>query len=238
MTVLDCRDVSAETLGHYVARTLPGVAVTAFEEHLVGCSRCQSRLRDAVALRKVLRGAIAAAPPRVLVRVRARWMVPLAAAASIGVIWFVAGSPSPLARLGAMAAAPPLAVMPVRTVGDSAATWVESALAAYRAGRFGEAALLLGRADSLRPAPATRYYRGAALLMAGDSRGAIGALQPLADTDESSFAAEAHFLMAKAWLRLDQADSALAQLARVSGAGHPLTPIAAALAESVRVVAR
>jgi len=238
MKALNCRDVSAELLGRYVAGTLEDIVAVVFEGHLVGCARCQSRLRDAVALRKVLRGAVAAAPPRRLVRARAHWMVPLAAAASIGVIWLAAARPSPLVRLGGMADAPPLAVMPVRTDGDSIAAWVGRGLNAYRAGRFGEAALFLGRGDSLQPAPATKYYRGAALLMGDDPRGAIAALESTAGSDADPFAAEAHFLMAKAWLRLGQADSALAQLARLTVAGHPLTQVAAALAESVRVVRR
>ena len=238
MTALDCRDVSAELLGRYVAGTLEDSAVVVFEGHFVGCARCQSRLRDAVALRKVLRGADATAPTRLLVPVRARWMVPLAAAASIGVLWLVAAPPSPLVRLGGMAEAPPLAVMPVRTDGDSVAAWVGRGLNAYRAGRFAEAALFLGRGDSLQPAPATKYYRGAALLMGDDPRAAVAALESTADSDDAPFAAESRFLMAKAWLRLGRADSALAQLARLTGAGHPLTPVAAALAESVRVARR
>lgn len=239
MTTLGCGDFSAEALGRYVSGTLEEDAARPFEEHLVGCSRCQGRLRNAVALRKVLRGSKSLASRAEPRRAALRWITPLAAAAGIGAIWFAAATrPAPLVRLGALAGAPPVAVMTVRTNGDSIAAWVGRGLDAYRAGRFAEAALLFGRADAPQPSPGTRYYHGASLLMAGDSRGAIDALSSLAEDDAAPFGAEARFLLAKAWLRLGQADSALTQLERIPRSGHPLAPIAAALAESVRVVIR
>ena len=237
MTAPPCRDVGADVAPRYVAGTLEPEAVVAFELHMVDCAACQQALREAAALRKVLRTTEGArATPRP-VRRHLQWAVPLAAAAAV-TIWLAQPRETPLARLGRVGAAPALGVLPVRGDADSAASLVQRGVTEYLAGHYREAAHRFAESDSLSPSEAAAFYRGVSALLGGDAAGAIAVLRRLMRSPDDPYAAEAHFYSAKAWLRQGRADSALVHLAAMPAGRGALATHAAALADSVKAVMR
>ena len=108
-------------------------------------------------------------------------------------------------------------------------------MAAYGAGRYAEAARALDAVATEDRTPALAFYLGVARLLSGRPREAISVLRSI--SPESPYSTEARYYLAKAWLRLSAADSALAALARVP-ADATMAPHAAALADSVRKVDR
>jgi len=221
-----------ERVHRYVAGTLELDAVAQFETHLLGCAECQAAVREGVSVAAALRRVSAPVVDSVRAwRRRLWWTVPLAAAA--GILWFVVSRESPLERLGRVAEAPAFAAVPVRGDGDSLTELVDSGMAAYGRGRYRVAASLLGSVPVDRRTPGVRFYLGIATLLGAKAEEAI---RLLADVpSESPYADEAHFFRAKAWLRLERADSALVELASVAGT-VALAARAAALADSVREV--
>ena len=246
MTGPPCHLVGADVVPRYVAGTLESDAVEPFELHMVDCATCQRAIREAAALRKVLRKVQdkvqgttegARATPRPMRR-RLPWVVPLAAAAAVTAIWLVRPSDAPVERLGRLAGAPALDVLPVRGDPDSVALLVRQGIDAYHAGRYPEAARLFARADSLSPSESATFYRGVSALLGGNAAGAIEVLRRVTSTAGGPYAAEGHFYSAKAWLRQGRADSALVHLATIAAGGGALAAHAAALADSVKAVLR
>ncbi len=224
-----------ERVHRYVAGTLELENVAQFEAHLLGCAECQAAVREGVAVAAALRRI--SAPVAESAKVRRRhlwWAVPLTAAAA-GALWLVVGREGPLAELGRVAEAPPFAGVPVRGDADSASRLADSGMAAYGAGEYVEAARLLGAVPEEVRTAGLRFYLGVSLLLTDAPRDGA---RHLADVSaDSPYAAEAHFYRAKAWLRLGQADSALAELAAVE-AGTSIGAHAAALADSVQEARR
>ena len=68
------------------------------------------------------------------IRRRLQWVVPLAAAAAVTAIWLGWPPEAPFARLGRLAGAPALAVLPVRGGADSGGLLVRQGMDAYHAG--------------------------------------------------------------------------------------------------------
>jgi hypothetical protein len=223
-----------ERVHRYVAGTLELENVTQFEAHLLGCAECQAAVREGVAVAAALRRISAPAVDlRSVHRRRLWWAVPLAAAA--GALWLVVGREGPLARLGRVAEAPVFAGVPVRGDADSLSRLADGGMAAYGAGRYGEAVRLLAAVAAEDRTPALSFYLGLATLMSGDPAAAVHVLHEV--PDGSPYAAEAHFYSAKAWLQSGRGDSALAHLAAVQTEAR-IAARAAALADSVREVLR
>ena len=242
MTGPPCHLVGADVVPRYVAGTLEPDAVEPFELHMVDCATCQRAIREAAALRKVLRKVQrttegARATPRPMRR-RLQWAVPLAAAAAVTAIWLARPSDAPVERLGRLAGAPALDVLSVRGDPDSVALLVQQGIDAYHSGRYPEAARLFARADSLSPSESATFYRGVSALLGGNAAGAIEVLRRVTSTAGGPYAAEGHFYSAKAWLRQGRADSALVHLATIAAGGGALAAHAAALADSVKAVLR
>jgi hypothetical protein len=108
-------------------------------------------------------------------------------------------------------------------------------MAVFTAGRYREAARLLGAVAPEDRTPALSFYLGVATLLGGDPAGAVAVFGQV--PAESPYAPEAHFYSAKAWLQSGRGDSALTQLAAVP-ASTRIAAHAAALADSVREVVR
>jgi len=123
----------------------------------------------------------------------------------------------------------------VRVDPDSATALADQGIAAYESGDFARAAALLGSAAGLDPTPAVHFFLGIARLKAGAADSALVALRGALDPPGNPYAAEARFYLAKAWLALGQADSALAQLAAVPP-DAAIAARAAALADTRREV--
>lgn len=220
----------ADAVHRYVAGTLEGEAGDAFEVHLLECEACQRAVRDGTAVAAALRVAVPGRRRAVL-----PWVVPLAAAAA-AVAWLVWPRPDPVRALGRVGAVPAFDGLAVRAGPDSATTLADQGMAAYAAGEFARAAALLGAAAALDPTPAVHFFLGIARLKAGARDSGLVALRAALEPPGNPYAPEARFYLAKAWLALGRADSALAQLEAVPADAGALRPRAAALSDSIREV--
>lgn len=224
-----------ERVHRYVAGTLEPEAVAEFEIHMLGCAKCQAAVREGATVSSALRRLTSAqAPAASGARRGFWWTVPLGVAAA-GALWLVVRGDAPLERLGRVSTAPAFAGVPVRGDVDSVSQLADSAMTAYAAGRYREAARLLGTVTAADRTPALSFYFGLATLMSGDPAGAVNVLHEV--PDGSPYAAEAHFFSAKAWLQWGHGDSALVQLGAVPAEAR-IAAHAAALADSVRGVLR
>ncbi|UCF21656.1 MAG: tetratricopeptide repeat protein [Gemmatimonadota bacterium] len=111
-------------------------------------------------------------------------------------------------------------------------------MAAYARGDYRDAAELLSAALEAAPSPGVSFYLGIARLEAGPAESALDAFRAALDPPKNPYAADAHFYLAKAWLRLGEADSALAHLNAVPPSAARLHDQASALADNVREVIR
>lgn len=221
-----------DVVARYVAGTLPDSERRDFELHLLDCASCQRDVREGVAIRGALRNdPEAARAPRPFRVARSRWIgiAGMAAAAAIVVVAVRPRAPD----LASLPSAPRIASVDVRG-GDTRMLRTDSAVAAYAAGDYQRARPLLQAVLDSAFDPALAFYAGHAALADGDARGAVRLLaQLLADTASARratpFRGDAAYVLAKAWLRLREPDSALAALQASS------TPAARALADSIRV---
>ena len=220
----NCAIARTDRVQAYVAGTLPEAERDAFEVHILECAECRTLVREGAALRVALREAVAAPAPR-----RTGWWIAGSLAAAAVVAFFFLRPADPLARLARVEPPAPFAGMRVRDAGDSTALRVDSGMALFNAGRYGEAAARLGPAAA--DAPAATFYLALSLLLAGRPADAIAPLAAAAHA-QTPYAAEARLYLAKAWLRSGRADSALAAL----GAADPGDRAARALADSIRAV--
>lgn len=224
-----------ERVHRYVAGALEPDAVAEFETHLLGCAECQAAVREGAAVSGALRRATVAGTAAASGQRRTFWWaVPLGVAAA-GALWLVASRQTPLERLGRVSTAPAFAGVPVRGDADSASRLADSGMAAYGAGRYREAARLLGVVAAADRTPAISFYLGLATLMSGDPVTAVHVWHEV--PEGSPYAAEARFYSAKAWLQSGQGDSALVQLTLVPAEAR-IAAHAMALADSVREVLR
>ncbi len=233
-TILSCPTArDGDTVHRYVAGTLNLSEVEAFEIHLLECASCQEVVREGVAIRQALsnRGSTSLRPRFLL------WGAPIAAVAAMAT-WLVLRAVDPLARLGRVDVVPGFEGLAVRAEADSGAALVDRGMAAYLAGDFQEAAQLLDEASELDAAPAVHFFLGIARLKIGTNAEAIVALALATEPRDNPYAAEAHLYLSKAWLRLGNADSALAHLGSVSSTSSDVSVHAEALGDSVRQVLR
>jgi tetratricopeptide (TPR) repeat protein len=160
----------------------------------------------------------------------------LAAAAMVA--WLLLPSTDPIARLGRVGSAPRFEGLPVRAEPDSLTVLEDRAMAAYAARDYRRAAVLLDSASAAHHGPAVPFFLGIARLKTGFARDALEALGRALEPPRNPYVAEARLYRAKAWLALLQADSALAELARVPADAGATLVHAQALADSVREALR
>jgi tetratricopeptide (TPR) repeat protein len=203
-----------------------------FEIHLLECAECQREVAEGAAIRV----ALLASPvegagwlPRRLLS----WVVPLAAAAALAT-WFLLPADDALSRLGGVGAAPGLVSLPVRAGSATAASAADRGMEAYREGEYRKAVELLQEAAASERGPGVRFFLGLSQLLSGSPREATASLRAALEPEGNPYAAEANFYLAKAWLRLGNADSALSRLGAVSPGSGETRSRAEALADSVR----
>jgi tetratricopeptide (TPR) repeat protein len=212
----------------YVAETLEQDELERFEIHLLDCLICQEAVRQGVALRAALREP-AGGSRRWPV---AAWTLPLAAAAALA-LWFFLPSEGALERLGQVDPMPAFAGLPIRAPADSGAQLSDRGLAAYQAGDYRRAAELLADAFERDTSPAVGFFLGVTQLKTGTPSRALESLAAARQPLGNPYAAEASLYLAKAWLQLGQADSALASLASIPSSAGATFQHARALADSV-----
>ena len=224
---------SADTIQRYVAGVAGGEELRTLELHLLACAACEAAVRQGAAIRAGLLAidddTAAPASPRGW---RRRATIPLAtllAAASLIVI--VAKRDDGMQRLGRADAVAPFVPLSVRAPATETDRLVDSAMTLYRARQLAEATVLLARAAARDSSAGVVFYLGAAALASGSPREALDPLRRSAGETGSPYAADAGVLLAKAWLQLGNADSAVAVLTRSMD-----DPDARALLDSVRAL--
>ena len=221
-----------ELIHRYVAGTLEPVETEAFEIHLLECQRCQRAVREGAWVAAGLRRH----RPRWW-GATLRWTVPIAAAAAA--LWLLLVTDSnPLAQLGRIDPVPQFDGLPVRPALDSATALVDQGMEAYRAGAFDRAAEFLAAAAAREPSPGIQFFLGIARLKTGNVGAGASALITALEPPGNPYAAEARLYLAKAWLALGDADSALTHLAAIGSGPGAVQSHAAALADSIRRVSK
>ena len=220
--------IDPDTVHRYVAGTLDEAQVDEFEIHLLTCAACQADVRSGAAVA----AALAAQPTHRALQRRTlwRWAVPLAAAATLVIVMQRGGD---IEQLGGVSDAPSFEALPVRNAATAEAQLADSGFAAYARGDHARAAELLAQATR-EPDSGVAFFLGMSRLMSGDERGAIDALRTALHPAGNVYEAEAHFYLAKAWLRAGAADSALSHLGRIPASDIRVGAHARALADSVR----
>lgn len=219
------REHDDDRVAQYVAGTLPPDDVEDFEQHLLACSSCRDMVRIGAATRSAL--VASDAHPR---RRRVLQFAWLPAAAVIVLAVLATRRESRWNALGSVQAAP-FAGAPLRPSVDSTTALVDSGMRAYQAADFAEATAKLRRAARADSSPALRFFLGVSLLMRNDAAAAIQALRDIPVA--SPYAHEAAYYAAKAWVRLQRPDSAIAVIERMS-AGLPVPKALQAFADSLR----
>jgi hypothetical protein len=226
-----------EVAQQYAAGTLDANAAAAFEDHMVGCERCQNEVRMSVGLRRAMR----ATRPIQRRRGVIGGIAVLLAATIVGFLVVPSGRDRALAELGQVSDPPAYEPMSVRTLSQraSADSLFASAMSAYAERRYPEAAAGLRRArDAGADTVRSTFYLASADLMSGHPRQAADEFGRViaAGAAASPYLAEAHLYRARALLRLGRADDALADLAAVEPDDAPLRASADSLASRVRQV--
>ncbi len=228
-----CGMAEARDLVHrYVAGTLEPDELDRFEAHLLECLACQEAVRQGAAVRAALREP--AAGSRRLPT--AAWTLPLAAAAALA-LWILLPSEGALERLGGVDPIPGFSGLPIRTPADSGVLLADQGMAAYQAGDYASAAELLHGAFERDSSPAVAFFLGVTRLKTGEPSLALESLAAARESD-NAYAAEASLYIAKAWLQLEQADSALSSLAAIPPSTGAINQHARALADSIRQALR
>ena len=239
-----CDDFVARfVMERYVAGKLPESETQAFEEHLLVCDRCQEELRLAAAVREALPAGEEADDEPLVVR-RLPWrgvtagLILAAAAVAAILILPIDRVAGPIAELGRVTQPPIYLGVPVRQAPARPDSVFDAAMSAYSAGDYfgATASLEDALAAGVDPAPA-HFFRGASLLMLDRDRDAAGAFEAVIAAGESPYLAEAHFYLAKALLRMGDANGALVQLASSSGGDSEIAALSRALADSVTALA-
>ncbi len=222
---MTCFIAASDAPARYAAGALDASEVREFEDHLIGCAECQASVRQAATLGAALR----AERPAAQRRLAAALAMAAAAVAVLAVAW----PRDAVRRLGGVDSAPGFQGLTVRADADAMASLADRGMAAYVDGDYAAAARLLGEAagDADAP-PAVHFFLGVSLLMEGDAAGAATALERALRTDDDPYAPEARLYLAKARLRLGDAEGALGELRRVPS-GSAVFPWADALADSV-----
>lgn len=222
-------DMGDDLLHRYVAGALSEAEASDFELHFVDCPSCQRAVREGAAIRAALRRRSSAGRRRKqLVS-----LVPLAAAA-VAAFWLLLPSEDAVQRLGRLDAPPSFRGLSVRAATDRARTLADSGMAAYVEGRYPEATRLLDGAARLEPSPGVSFFLGMSRLLDGEAGDALSALNAALDPADNPYELEARYYLAKAWLRLGEADSALGQLEHIPLDAGTIGVRAVALADSVR----
>ncbi len=221
-----------DAVHRYVAGTLSPTEEERFEIHLLECEECQRAVCEGMVLREALLKRGEGMRWRPLA-----WVSPFAAAAVV-LLWLFLPLESEIERLGHLEAVPVFAPLPVRTGADSATAIIDRGMEHYRAHDFRRAARELAVGARLEPGPGVQFFLGIAQLQTGAPEEAVASLSAALEPEGNPYAAEAHFYLAKAWLRLNEADSALWHLEAITGLVGAIHAAAGALADSVREARR
>lgn len=216
MTIAD-QHPELEQAHDYAARRLDPSAAAAFEDHMLGCERCQTEVRLAVGLQQIVRHNRLAPSRR-----RVQWVAGTTALLAAGIAAFVVLNPGPhrdLLPLGQVITQPAYLGMSVRSSPKRGDSLFNTAMTDYNARRFVAAAsgLRAALAAGVDSVPA-EFFMASAELMAGhpDVAARDYARVIAAGPAAAGYLSDAHLYRAKALLQLGRADDALTELAIIS----------------------
>jgi hypothetical protein len=223
-----------ETAHRYAAGLLDAAAAIAFEDHLLGCEECQTEVRFAAALPRVIHAA-----PRAT---RAWWIGGVTVALAAGLVAFFVlprGNDAKIASLGHVTEPPMYIGMNVRASPAHGDSLFASAMRKYVAGRYEAAAselriALAAGADTVT----STFFIASSELMAGDAERSVDDFARViaAGSSAKPYLPESHLYRARALLRLRRSSDALADLAAVGDDDAGVAARARALADSVRQI--
>lgn len=223
----------------YVGQRLSDVETATFEEHLVGCRACQADVKLATALAHQLVGHNVKRAPRVGGTVQRRAIIGTLALAAGLLLVVTRPDPgvNPYEELGDVSSPPPYGGVGVRSTVNVGDSLFARAMAAY-----GNANYLVA-ADGLRAArnagvdsAVTTFFIGVSMLLAGDPRTAEAELSAASAMSSGLYTGEAHYYLAKSFLRSGKPEDALRHLEMASQSASLTSSAARALADSVREI--
>lgn len=223
-----------ETVARYVAGTLEGDAVATFEVHLLECRTCEAAVREhATVAAGVRRTAIpgASRPAIIGERTRRRAVATLLSVAGIAAVGVLMTRPGADFRDLDDITPPTFESLSMRAGGAASAA---SGMDAYSRRDYAGAAAQLDESARRLPEPGTFFFLGISHLMLDDSERARGALESALLPRPNPYSAEAHFYLAKLFLRRGTPDSALAHLERIPVDSTAISRHARTLTDSVR----
>lgn len=232
---------STGTLERYLAGKLSEPERDAFEQHYFACDRCFEALRLLRATRDALRAAGAPVPlrapiPFAIFRRRAVWAaIGLAAAIFVGVVFVLANrqpvpnpprtaqvsAPAPLSpdiQLLARMDPPAYDAQTLRGAESASARRFHDAMASYAARDFVTARDALRKVLDADPSSLdARYFLGICHLLTGGLEPGIAELRHVIDAGSASpYVEEAHFYLAKAYLKQGKVREAREKFGKVA----------------------
>lgn len=204
-----------EVARRYVARQLDAADATSFEDHLVGCERCQAEVRLSLGLRRVA-GEQAISTGRTARLLTTGALLLAAAVAAILIV--PSGTDRELSKLGRVTSPPAYIAMSVRSSPAPGDSLFASAMVAYNEQRYSDAraglrAALAAGVDST----AATFFLASSALMTGRPREAVAAYGRViaSGAGASGYLEEAHLYRAYALLQLGRGAEALSDLSAV-----------------------
>lgn len=228
---MDCKRVESEQIAEkYVSGDMEEGERTAYEKHFFECTRCYEELRTYLAVQEALgqaRGTVQMAPLRSKPAWRWIW-VPVGVLAGLTLtagVWFwqfatpTPGSPSEALLHQSSPAQPPPATVSLAEMmriepppyaptilrgltEEEADRRFREAMKHYQQGDYDRALRGLNAAATLRPQGADiAFFLGACYLLTGQTNAATKELQRTVALGDTPFLEEAHFYLAKAYLR-------------------------------------
>lgn len=208
-----------EVAQRYAARQLNAIEAASFEDHMVGCERCQAEVLLASGLRRVMREA-----PSALPRTRGR-RIAVGSALLAAVITAIIVMPDrvnrELAALGQVGEPPAYIGVSVRSAAQRGDSLFAAAMQSYSARRYDKAAIGLRAAlDAGADTVRATFFLGASQFMTGRAREAAESFARVIATGPmaTGYLAEAHLFRARALLKLGEPAEALTELSAVGAA--------------------
>lgn len=223
----------------YLEGRLPRAGIEELESHLAECPTCRAEI---VQLDGLVR-------PR---RSRRVYVAALAAAAAAALLLVTlprtlrSPDDAPASRnateriraLGDVAQAPIYLGVSVRGASEQGMRLFASGMRSYSDGQYSRAITDLQQARAAGvTGPAATFFLGASLLMVGDPKSAADEFARVIAMGRTPYLPEAHYYRAKALLRQDDFDGAVAELERSVRSGNdPVRSFAQSLRDSLRLL--
>lgn len=234
-------DGRLDDAARYVSERMSDVETAAFEEHLLGCRRCQTDVKLSTALARGLAGhRVQSAPTLGIQRRRHFAFGTLALAAGLAfMVMQTTSRGDAYDKLGRVELQPPYGGVQVRSGENAGDSLFVAAMADYKNRDYTAAIAGLRAARHAGvDSTVTTFFLGVSALLAGDDRVARLELTAASAMSRGLYAAESHYYLAKLLLRDGKPKLALQHLAAAATSRSLVVAAARALADSVQEIGR